>query len=347
MRLPAPAARRMTAVRDMGGVFRGEEREACAAPAPSAIRKIVADVDFFGEDGRGLSARSIPAPAKINLFLAVTGRRPDGFHDLVSVAVPLLLGDTIDVESGGDSFTVECDNREVPTDGSNLVIRAAAEFAKATGRAGGAHFRIAKRIPFGAGLGGASSDAASVLEALNDAAGGPLDATALSRVASTVGSDCALFLARCPVVMRGRGERVEPLAKEAYSRIRGMRVLVFKPGFAIPTPWAYGRLAAEAPRGYVAPSRAEAMLASWVAKSGAPAGELLFNSMERAAFAKFPALPVLLERLRSQFGIPARMSGSGSACFALLDEPASVGPVEAVIREAWGPSAFVVETRVA
>jgi 4-diphosphocytidyl-2-C-methyl-D-erythritol kinase len=89
------------------------------------------------------------------------------------------------------------------------------------------------------------------------------------------------------------------------------------------------------------------MLASWIAKPGASAGALLFNSMERAAFAKFPALPVLLERLSSQFGVSARMSGSGSACFALLDESAGVGPVEAAIREAWGPSAFVVETRVA
>ena len=294
-----------------------------------------------------MSARSIPAPAKINLFLAVTGRRPDGFHDLVSVAAPLLWGDTIEVESGGTSFSVECDNKEVPTDGTNLVIRAAAEFARATGWAGGARFRIAKRIPFGAGLGGASSDAASALEALNEAAGVPLDGAALARVASTVGSDCALFLAKGPVVMRGRGERVEPLPKEAYSRIRGMRILVFKPGFAIPTPWAYGRLAAEAPRGYVPASRAEAMLASWIAKPGAPPADLLFNSMERAAFAKFPALPLLLERLRSQFGVPARMSGSGSACFALVSESAGVGPVEAAIREAWGPSAFVVETRVA
>jgi 4-diphosphocytidyl-2-C-methyl-D-erythritol kinase len=302
---------------------------------------------FLAEALRGLSARSIPAPAKLNLFLAVTGRRPDGFHDLVSVAAPLLWGDTIEVEAGGDSFSVECDNGEVPTDGTNLVIRAAAEFARATGWSGGARFRISKRIPFGAGLGGASSDAVSALEALNEAAGSPLDGAGLARVASAVGSDCALFLAKAPVVMRGRGERVEALPKEAYSRIRGMRVLVFKPGFAIPTPWAYGRLAAEAPRGYVAPSRAEAMLAAWVAKPGAPAQDLLFNSMERAAFAKFPALPLLLERLRGQFGISARMSGSGSACFALINETAGVGPVEAAIREAWGPSAFIVETRVA
>jgi 4-diphosphocytidyl-2-C-methyl-D-erythritol kinase len=261
--------------------------------------------------------------------------------------VPLLWGDTLEMEEGGTSFSVTCDNPDVPTDGANLVIKAAAAFAAASGWTGGARFRISKRIPFGAGLGGASSDAASALEALNAAAGTPLDGAALARVAASVGSDCALFLARGPVVMRGRGERIEPLPKEAYSRVRGMRVLIFKPGFAIPTPWAYGRLAAEAPRGYVKEGRAEAMLASWVEKKGAPAGELLFNSMEKAAFAKFPALPVLLDRLEGQFGIRGRMSGSGSACYALVHEDFGAGPIEAAVREAWGPSAFFAETRVA
>jgi 4-diphosphocytidyl-2-C-methyl-D-erythritol kinase len=294
-----------------------------------------------------LSAPSFPAPAKINLFLAVTGRRTDGFHDLLSVAAPLLWGDTLEMEAGGGSFSVTCDNSDVPTDGTNLVIKAAEAFAAAAGWSGGARFRISKRIPFGAGLGGASSDAASALEALNAAAGAPLGAAALAAVAASVGSDCALFLARGPVIMRGRGERLEPLPKEAYSRIRGMRVLIFKPGFAIPTPWAYGRLAAEAPRGYVKEARAEAMLASWIEKKGAPAEEFLFNSMEKAAFAKFPALPVLLERLRSQFGIHGRMSGSGSACYALVHEDFGAGPVEATVREAWGPSAFFAESRVA
>jgi 4-diphosphocytidyl-2-C-methyl-D-erythritol kinase len=289
----------------------------------------------------------IPAPAKLNLFLAVTGRRTDGFHDLLSVAVPLLWGDTLEMEVGGDSFSVTCDNAEVPTDDTNLVLRAASAFAKAAGWAGGARFKISKRIPFGAGLGGASSDAASALGALNAAVGAPLGADALARVAASVGSDCALFLARGPVVMRGRGERLEPLAKEAYSRFRGMRVLIFKPGFAIPTPWAYARLAAEAPRGYVKEARAEAMLAAWLEKKGAPVDELLFNSMEKAAFAKFPALPVLLERLRVQFGVHSRMSGSGSACYALVHEDFGAAPFEATVREAWGPSAFFTETRVA
>ncbi|HEY4988848.1 MAG TPA: 4-(cytidine 5'-diphospho)-2-C-methyl-D-erythritol kinase, partial [Opitutaceae bacterium] len=174
-----------------------------------------------------------------------------------------------------------------------------------------------------------------------------LNGAALAALAAGVGSDCALFLSPGPSVMRGRGERIEPLAKEAYSRFRGTRVLLFKPGFPIPTPWAYGRLAAEAPRAYMPAARAEAMLASWIAKAGAPVEEVFFNSMERPAFAKFPAIPALLEEIRSRFGITARLSGSGSACFAFLHENMDAGAVEGVIRADWGPSAFVMETRVA
>jgi 4-diphosphocytidyl-2-C-methyl-D-erythritol kinase len=294
-----------------------------------------------------LAPTEFPAPAKINLFLAVTGRRADGFHDLLSVAAPLVWGDTVSAEGQASSFRVECDRPDVPTDGTNLVLKAAVAFAEATGWKSGARFSIAKRIPIGAGLGGASSDAVSALLALNALAGAPLDAAGLLAVASKVGSDCALFLTGAPVVMRGRGERTEPLPTEAYRRIRGMRVLLFKPALSIPTPWSYGRLAAEAPRGYVSAMAAEARLGAWIARAGAPAGEILFNSMERPAFAKFPALPALLELLSRRFGISGRMSGSGSACYALLNEGVDTRPVEASIREAWGPSAFVLETRIA
>ena len=282
----------------------------------------------------------------MNLFLAVTGRRPDGYHDLVSVAAPLVWGDTVQAELHGDSLSVACDDPAVPTDESNLVLKAANAFRRETGWAQGVRFSITKKIPVGAGLGGGSSDAASALLLLNELSGSRLDGPELLTLASGVGSDCALFLAKAPVIMRGRGERVEPLSKEAYSRLRGMRVLLFKPGFCVPTPWAYARLAAEAPKGYVAEPRAEAMLGAWLSKPGAGAEELLFNSMEKTVFSKFPAIPELLQLLYSRFGIAGRMSGSGSAGFLLLHETTVTAPIEATIRDCWGPSALVVETRL-
>jgi 4-diphosphocytidyl-2-C-methyl-D-erythritol kinase len=290
---------------------------------------------------------SIFAPAKLNLFLAVTGRRADGFHDLVSVAVTLDFGDTLRVEPAAET-TLACDDPEVPGDETNLILRAARAFAAAANWGEEVRFALEKRIPMGAGLGGGSSDAVAALRALNRLAGPAraLPAAALAAVAAALGSDCPLFLAGGPVVMRGRGERLDLLPEAAARRLRGRRVLVFKPGFGIATPWAYGRLAAAALGSYLPAAEAEARLAAWIEAREAAAEELLFNNMEPPAFAKFVALPTLLDQLRGEFGLRPRMSGSGSACFAFLPEGLEAARVVGAVRRAWGASAFAREARI-
>lgn len=267
----------------------------------------------------------------------------------MSVAAPLTWGDELTTEPA-DGFILECNDPAVPADESNLVLKAARVFGEATGWRGGAKFRLLKRVPPGAGLGGGSSNAIAALRALNALAGNPLGAEALVGLAARLGSDCALFLHDGPVVMRGRGERLEPMPVAAAARLRGRRALVFKPSFGIATPWAYSRLAARAPGSYLPAADAEARLAAWLADGSAPAEKLLFNTFEPVAFAKYPALPVLLESLRQDFGVAAGMSGSGSACFALLPETfgqEKVTALRAAIRAAWGDEALAVETRLA
>jgi 4-diphosphocytidyl-2-C-methyl-D-erythritol kinase len=325
-----------------------------------------------------VSTLSIFSPAKINLFLAITGRRADGFHELVSVVAQVNFGDTLHMEERAESsesraespesrgvegrsrFTLECDDSAVPVYGTNLVLRAAEAFAAATGWKGGAHFRLTKRIPMGAGLGGGSSNTVAALRALNRLAGGPLESKRLAEIAASLGSDCPLFLHNGPVVMRGRGEQIEPFAVAAAPRLHGRRVLIFKPPFGISTAWAYARLAARAPQAYIFTAEAEARVAALaeVAESGTALDGHLFNNMEPVAFEKYLALPVLLDALRDQLGLAARMSGSGSACFALLpdDEAGSTGSPQAgdalvarataLIREHWGEAAFVTEAKI-
>ena len=312
-----------------------------------------------------VSSAVVFAPAKINLFLAVTRRRADGFHDLVSVVAPLAWGDTLWVESGKRraesgkqmadgggrtaedwDITLECNEASVPCDGANLIVKAARLFREATGWGQPVHFRLEKRIPLGAGLGGGSSDATAALRGLDLLAGHPLAPQALAELASRVGSDCALFLPGGPVVMRGRGERVEALPAGAAARLRGRRVVVFKPEFGISTPWAYQRLAAEAPASYVPAAEAEARLAAWLADPTAPAEQLFGNNLERPAFAKFIALPALLGELRTRFALAPQLSGIGSACFAFLPDNAPVPDITAAIRAAWGEAAFVLATAI-
>ena len=298
-----------------------------------------------------MTARTFFAPAKLNLFLAVTGRRADGFHDLVSVVAPLDFGDALQCEvkasRSDDAVSLTCDDPAVPVDESNLVVKAARAFAAASGWQGQVRFALEKRIPMGAGLGGGSSDAVAALRALNELTGVSLDPSALQRVAAELGSDCPLFLHGAPAIMRGRGERIAPLPESARERLRGRRVLVFKPGFGIPTPWAYARLAAAAPESYLPAAEAEARLAAWANNPRAPAEELLFNNMEPPAFTKFVALPTMLELLRKEFGLQPRMSGSGSACFCFLGADSPVPAIGAAIRRGWGETAFLAEARVA
>ena len=297
---------------------------------------------------------SLFSPAKINLFLAVTGRRPDGFHDLVSVVAPLDFGDQLSADrrepGAGADHVLACSDPALPVDGTNLVLRAARVFAEATGWREPVAFDLVKRIPAGAGLGGGSSNSVAALRALQRLSGCSVTDRDLAAMAAQLGSDCALFLAGAPVVMRGRGERIERLDEPAAARLRGRSVLLFKPGFAISTPWAYGRMAAGAPQTYLPAAEAEARLAQW--RNGtAPVTELLFNNMETAAFEKFVALPVLLAHLRREFGVAPRMSGSGSACFILWDEARPdaelVARISRRIRDCWGEAAFVQAARLA
>jgi 4-diphosphocytidyl-2-C-methyl-D-erythritol kinase len=290
---------------------------------------------------------TLSSPAKLNLFLAITGRRTDGFHNLVSVAAPVEFGDTLTVEARASGFTLECDEPGLAVDETNLVLRAARAFAEAARWTGGAHFKLVKRVPMGAGLGGGSSNATTALLALNDLAGMPLGREGLEEIAARLGSDCVLFLQDGPVVMRGRGERVTPLPPQAADRLRGRRVLIFKPAIGISTVWAYGRMAAGAPGSYWPEIEAETRLGAWVNHATARAEELLFNNMEAVAFEKYIALPVALERLREEFGLVPQMSGSGSACFAFLPEDTPVAAITERIHELWGAGTFVTETRLA
>ena len=257
---------------------------------------------------------------------------------------PVTFGDSLEIEPMADSFSLVCNEPSLEVDETNLVLRAARAFASATGWKGGARFTLTKRIPLGAGLGGGSSNAVAALKGLNQLARGSLADTCLTEIATQLGSDCALFMHGGPVFMRGRGEIIESLPLATARRLSGRRVLIFKPSFPIPTAWAYRQMAAGAPATYLSPSEAEGRLAAWIKRPEAAAEELLFNNMEGPAFAKYIALPVLLKVLGDEFGLAPRMSGSGSACFALLPDQGSIDTIIECIREYWGDETFIVDT---
>lgn len=292
------------------------------------------------------------APAKVNLLLAITGVRPDGYHELVSLVAPVTHGDTLwlaldPAAPFGAADTLQCDTPGVPTDASNLVLKATAAYRAHFPRLPRAHYILQKRIPHGAGLGGGSSDAVAALRLLNDATGQHLSFRELMTLSARLGSDCPLFLHNAPLVMRGRGEQIELLAPGATAALRGRRLLIFKPAFGVVTADAYNAMRAT-PGGaaYISSAVAEARLDSWCT-APATVPFPLYNNMEIPVFEKHPALPLLLGRLEKEHSLHPRMSGSGSACYAFLPGDANLPAITATIRETWGESAFVCETALA
>ena len=284
------------------------------------------------------------APAKINLMLAVTGPRADGFHGVVSLVAPVpALHDSLEMTLLPDAAedVLECAAPGVPRDASNLVLRAAAAFRSRVPAFPRARFSLKKNIPHGAGLGGGSSDAAAALRLMAEAAGtlAPTE-DALREIAAEVGSDCPLFLAAAPVIVRGRGEFAEKLSAEEAAVVAAAEFMIFKPAFGVSTAEAYAAMRRAAPAFYTPEAEAEAMLAAWRKN---PRGNALplFNGMEAAVFRKHAALPALFRTLRERFGLSPRMSGSGSACFADVSGRSDVPAVAACIRECWGKTAFV------
>ena len=178
----------------------------------------------------------IDSPAKINLFLHVIGKRPNGYHDIHSLMCGLTLYDTLTLDFQASKTTVVCTHPAVPEDETNIAYRAAECFFDALGNSGGVCIDIEKRIPVAAGLGGGSSDAAATLTGLNELFGAPLAPEALHALAAEIGSDVPFFLAGSAAVCRGRGEIVEPIPFPHQ-----LPLLLIKPGFGVPTPWAYSR----------------------------------------------------------------------------------------------------------
>ena len=243
------------------------------------------------------------APAKVNLSLRVLRRREDGFHEIETLMAPVAIRDTLRIErrnAGGIEFT--CSDTTLPTDGTNLVVRAARGFFDATRFEPNARIFLQKETPHGAGLGGGSSDAATTLLALDTIFETHLPLSELTRIAAAIGSDIPFFLVRSPAWCRGRGEIVEP-----STRPHALPLLLIKPPFGVPTPWAYQRWR-------------DSLEIPGVSYGPQMLGDITFvNDLERPVFEKFIQLAEMKRWLLEQPETAAALiSGSGSTMIGVL-----------------------------
>lgn len=257
----------------------------------------------------------LDTPAKINLSLRIVGRRPDGYHDLETVFLPLPeLADRVTiVPAPGEPLTLRCAAPGVPAGEENLAWRAAAAFAKFAKLKPAWRISVRKRIPVAAGLGGGSSDAGAVLRLLHQIHPVLTDADLL-RLATNLGADVPFFLAPEPAIGRGIGEELLPLKIR-----RPLPVVLVFPGFPISTTWAYQHWRPDPADGALDP-----LCAALAAGNPAQVAANLANDLAPAAMAKFPLLQIIRAQMMTNGALGTGMSGSGPTLFAICpDLPAA------------------------
>lgn len=244
---------------------------------------------------------------KINLGLHVLRRRADGFHDIETAMVPVPgLCDALEIlraDAPGCTFTSSGRAIDAPAE-KNLCVRAY-ERMRARHGIGGVKMHLHKHIPFGAGLGGGSADAAFALKMLDELFGLALPAEELKALAAELGSDTAFFIDNRPALAEGRGEVLSPLDLD----LSGYTLYIVKPPFGVSTAEAYAG---------VVPREPERPLTELLAGDIRTWKEALKNDFEPIVFRKHPAIAALKERLYDRGALYAAMSGSGSAVFGIF-----------------------------
>lgn len=293
------------------------------------------------------AALALDAPAKVNLGLRIRGRRPDGYHLLESLFVPLDLADRVEIELGsvedgvGSAARVSLELAGeqaggVPADGTNLAARAAAAFLAAASRPDlVASLRLVKHIPAQAGLGGGSSDAGAVLRGLCALLPDAVAPAALAALALRLGADVPFFLDPRPAIVRGIGDEVETLPAFA-----ALSLVLVHPGIGLSTAAVYE--AYDALRGALTHSPPGPTVRPVEGPLGPEAlAGLLRNDLEPAALRLCPVIARLRERIEGAGAVAVGMSGSGPTLFGVFRDESSAknaaAAVEQETRRALGP----------
>jgi 4-diphosphocytidyl-2-C-methyl-D-erythritol kinase len=267
------------------------------------------------------------APAKINFGLRLVGLRPDGYHEIESIFLPLDLADDLrlDIRRGAEPRVTLAVEHEagtpeggVPSDDRNLAARAARAFIESASLAVALHIRLVKRIPAAAGLGGGSSDAGAVLRILAAAFPDALRPDAVAQLARRLGADVPFFLDPRPALVGGVGERVEPLG-----RWPALALALVNPGVPLTTAEVY-RAADVLLPALTPPDATSTLRARLEAVGSFASGQpdalatLLKNDLEPAAVRLCPPVARLRQRLRKLGALAVGMSGSGPTVFGVF-----------------------------
>lgn len=266
-----------------------------------------------------MSVLKIKAYAKINLFLDVTGRRENGYHDVLTVMQSISLCDTLTVESMTGEGVLLDTGGVLPVDDSNLICKAARAYFAVTGKPFGVRVVLEKRIPMQAGMGGGSADAAAMLKALNELDGDRFSEDELCHIAAGIGADVPFCLMGGTRLCRGIGEVMEPVP----NRLSGTLVVAIG-GEGVSTPVAFGALDRlygnfEQVGGRTDPTP---LLMAMERGEAAQAAPHFFNLFEEVICPQRPVVGQIKDTMQRHGAVAAMMSGSGPSVWGLFADPA-------------------------
>ena len=272
--------------------------------------------------------------AKLILTLDVLGKREDGYHDLQSIMQTVSVRDDIEIDVGtGKPWKLVCDKEGIPCDERNLAWKAAKVYCDAMKKdPDGLEIRITKRIPSGAGMGGGSADAAAVLRALNEHYGNPLSVMALAELGAQVGSDVPFCVVCGTAMCEGRGERIRKLPD-----MPDCIIVVCKPEFSVSTPELYKKI------DEVAISNRpdnRAMESALLAGDLEKIAHGLCNVFDPVVTADHLELNYIKSIFHQYGAVGYQMTGSGSACFAIVSEFEVAAVICSMLKENF-PNVFI------
>ena len=284
---------------------------------------------------RSASRMIARAPAKLNLFFEVLGKRDDGFHEIETLMIPVTLYDVLSFESDASGrITLDCGWADLraksadptlgvlPPSEQNIVVKAVALLRDRAGVEQGARLRLIKRIPAAAGLGGGSSDAAAALLAANLGWNLNWSRERLAKLAAELGSDVPFFLAEGAAICRGRGERVEPVG-----RIATLHAVVVRPPAGLSTVEVYAACAVTHK-----PHAIEPLVQAVARADRRGIARHLHNRLEQPAASRSPWVSRLRREFQNVPGVCAQLTGSGTAYFGICRSARHARRVAAVLR---------------
>jgi 4-diphosphocytidyl-2-C-methyl-D-erythritol kinase len=277
---------------------------------------------------------SLKAPAKVNLFLEILGKRDDGYHEIETIMQEIDLADSLRFEETQEGVKLECNGKNIPVNQDNLVCKAANLILEECGIKKGVLINLEKNIPVGAGLGGGSSDAATTLKALNSLWKVGLSNEELMEFAAKLGSDIPFFINGKTSLCRGRGELIAPV--EVRSR---MDYIILFPRVHISTETIYKNLKIDLTK-----KRKDVSFFLDALKYSEVAGisKLLFNRLEEVIFATYPDLLQVKSDLESFDFCGVSISGSGSAFFGLCNDRHQAEVIKSKVELSGMGNVFVV-----